>query len=305
MSDSVAGPSLARPSAATPAGGSVIHDLGYRRYDGAFEGASGARRALFRQGFRAMFGLGRPALSKAVPVFVITVTMLPCLASVVAAGASNGQLPINYAALIAGQIMLFILYMAAQGPELLSRDQQHRVLPLFFTRTITRTQYALMRWLAVFTAVCCVAFAPLLLLWIGEIGVAKDPAAAFVTVGPRIGPVLLLGTMMAWVIGGIGGFLASLSPRRAYATAAVFGTFLVLVAIGGALRDLAGLPYWVSAFVDPIDGLRTLAFIVFEEKTRALEVNPPPPVWAFLLTQFALGAAGLGGLLWRARRVDV
>jgi ABC-2 type transport system permease protein len=265
---------------------------------------SGARRALFRQGFRAMFGLGRPALSKAVPVFVIVVTMLPCLASVVAAGASNGQLPVNYANLIAGQIMLFILYMAAQGPELLSRDQQHRVLPLFFTRTITRTQYALMRWLAVFSAMCCVAFAPLLLLWIGEIGVAKDPAAAFATIGPRIGPVLLMGAMMAWVIGGVGAFLASLSPRRAYATAAVIGTFLVLAAIGGALRDLTGTSYFVSSFIDPIDGLRTLAFIVFEQKTRALEVNTPPPIWAFVLVQFSLGLAGFVGLLWRARRVD-
>ena len=39
---------------------STIHDLGYRRYEGAREGARGAFRALFWQGVRPMFGLGRP-----------------------------------------------------------------------------------------------------------------------------------------------------------------------------------------------------------------------------------------------------
>lgn len=300
MSNATAG----RRATPTPAGGSVIHDLGYRRYEGPRAGVREARRALFWQGFRALFGLGRPAKSKVIPVFVLIVTMLPSLASVVASGASNGQVPVNYAALIAGQTLLFVLFMAAQGPELMSRDQQHRVLPLMFTRTVTRSQYAFVRWLSVFSAVLCVALAPLLLLWIGQIGVAKDPAAAFTTVGPRIGPVLLLATTMAWVIGNVGAFLSSLSPRRAYATAAVIGSFLVCIAIGSALRDLAGLSYYIAAYVDQIEGMRTVAFILFGETTRGIELHPPPPVWTFLLTEFAVGAAGLAGLFWRMRRVD-
>ncbi|MFN9308358.1 MAG: ABC transporter permease, partial [Gemmatimonas sp.] len=112
---------------------STIHDLGYRRYDGEREGARGAFRALFWQGFRAMFGLGRPMKTKAVPVFVSVVTMLPALASVAASGATQGQLPITYANVIGAQALLFLLFSAAQAPEMLCRDQQHRVLPLLFT----------------------------------------------------------------------------------------------------------------------------------------------------------------------------
>lgn len=288
----------------TPAGGSVIHDLGYRRYEGPLAGAAEARRALFTHGIRALFGLGRSARSKAIPVFVLVVTMLPSLAAVVAAGASQGQLPVNYAALIGGQTLLFVLFMAAQGPELLSRDQHHRVLPLMFTRAVTRPQYALVRWLSVFTAVLGVALAPMLVLWIGELGIAKDPSVAFRTVGPKLGPVLLQATAMAWVIGNVGACLSSLSSRRSYATAAVIGTFLACIAVGSALRDLAGLPYHVTGFIDPLEGLRTVAFVLFGETTRGLELHPPPPVWTFLLAEFVLGAAGLAGLFWRLRRVD-
>lgn len=293
------------PAGGSAAVGSVIHDLGYRRYDGPRTGASEARRALFWQGFRALFGLGRPAKSKVIPVFVLAVTMMPSLASVVASGASNGQVPVLYASLVAGQTLLFVLFMAAQGPELMSRDQQHRVLPLMFTRTVTRNQYAFVRWLSVFCAVLCVALAPLLLLWIGQLGVAKDPSLAFESVGPKIGPVFLLATTMAWVIGSVGAFLSSLSPRRAYATAAVIGTFLVLIAVGSAIRDLAGGSYYLAAYIDQIEGMRTVAFILFGETTRGLETHTPPPVWTFLLTQYLIGAAGIAGLFWRMRKVDV
>ena len=46
---------------------SAIHDLGYRRYDGERVGKSGSFLALYTQGLRAMFGLGRPAKAKIVP----------------------------------------------------------------------------------------------------------------------------------------------------------------------------------------------------------------------------------------------
>jgi len=92
----------------------TIHDLGYQRYEGARDGVRGAWRALFGQGFRAMFGLGRPLKSKAVPAFVLAATMLPCLATLAASSATQGQLPIMYGALIQSQLILFVLFAAAR-----------------------------------------------------------------------------------------------------------------------------------------------------------------------------------------------
>ncbi|WP_434479645.1 ABC transporter permease [Gemmatimonas sp.] len=284
---------------------STIHDLGYRRYDGAREGSRGAFRALYWQGFRAMFGVGRPWKTKAVPVFVSVVTMLPALASVAASGATQGQLPITYANVIGAQSLLFLLFSAAQAPEMLCRDQQHRVLPLLFTRDVTRTHYALTRLLALFTAMFFVAAAPLLILYLGEIGVAKDPGAVFDTMGGKIGPVLLFAALLAWVMSTVSAFLASLTPRRAYATAAIIGVFLSTVVISQGLQDLTGMSEATTKLIDPIETLRTTAMQLFGETKRWMELTPPLSVWVHVALLFTLGAVATLGLVWRMRRVTV
>ena len=284
---------------------STIHDLGYRRYDGEREGARGAFRTLFWQGFRVLFGVGRPIKTKAVPVFVSVVTMLPALASVAASGASQGQLPITYANVIGAQALLFLVFSAAQAPEMLCRDQQHRVLPLLFTRDVTRTHYALARLLALFTAMFLVALAPLLILYLGEIGVAKDPGATFAKMGNKLGPVLLFATLLAWVMSTVSAFLSSLTARRAYATAAVIGGFLGTVVISQGLQDLAGMSEAATKMLDPIETLRTTAMQLFGETTRWMELTPPPPVWVHVAELAALGLAAAAALVWRVRRVPV
>lgn len=282
-----------------------IHDLGYRRYEGTREGARGATRALFAQGLRTLFGIGRPLKAKVVPVFVPVVTMLPVLGTLAAASVSNGQVPIRYGMLFAPQLILFVLFAAAQVPEVLSRDQQHRVLPLMLTRDLTRAQYAWARLGAVWMGMFFVALAPLVLAWIGEIGIAKTPADAFKTTMPKIGPLFLLATTAALMIGSVSAAIASFTPRRAWATAGVIGAFLVTTAIAAGMRDLAGMSYFTASFVDPLDGLRTLALILFDEKTRALELNTPPPNWQFLAVQAGITVVATSLLHWRMRKVMV
>lgn len=286
-------------------GDSTIHDLGYRRYEGPREGARGAFRALFWQGFRAMFGLGRPIKTKAIPLFVTIVTSLPALASVAASGATQGQLPITYANIIGAQVVLFLLFSAAQAPEMLCRDQQHRVLPLMFTRDVSRTQYAVARLLALFTAMFCVALAPLLILYLGEIGVAKDPGATFAKMGDKLGPVLLFATLLAWVMSSVSAFLSSLTSRRAYATAAVIGTFLTTVVISQGLQDLAGMSEATTKMLDPMETLRTTAMQLFGETKRWMELTPPPSVWVHVTELALIGGAAFAALVWRMRRMSV
>lgn len=291
-------------AARTPVGhDTTIHDLGYRHYDGARIGASGAWRALYGQGLRAMFGLGRSAKAKILPVFVLLATLLPALAVLAAVSASQGALPIKYGPLIQAQLILFALFVAAQAPELISRDQQHRVLPLILTREVTRVSYWSARLTAMASALFFLALAPLLLLYIGEIGVAKDPAAVFSKMGTRILPVLAQAALTSIALSGIGAALAAWTPRRAYATAAIIGTLLVATAIATGLDDLAGVSPRISEFIDPIRTLRTLGFILFDEKTRSMELDPPAAVWVYASALVALGVAGAGVLHLRLRRL--
>ena len=282
---------------------STIHDLGYRRYDGPRVGTRGAWSALYTQSLRAMFGIGRTAKAKVIPVFVVVVTVLPALATLVAASASNGQAPIRYGQIIGAQLLLFVLFLAAQVPEVLSRDQQHKLLPLLFTRDVTRVAYATSRCTAIFSAIFVVALAPLLLLFVGEFGLSKDPSGAFATIGPRIGPVLLQATLTAWSMGGIGAALSVWTPRRAYATASIFAAFLLLVAIATGLDDLAGVSVRVAELLDPLRALRTMALMLFGETNRGMELNPPPSLGVYIALMTSIGVAGFGIVLLRMRRI--
>ncbi len=286
----------------TPA---AIHDLGYRRYDGPRLGAVGAWRAGYGQAFRAMFGLGRPLKAKAVPALVCTMAVLPALALVTAASASGGQLPVRYGPLIGGQVLLYALFVAAQVPEVISRDLQHRLLPLLFTRDVTPASYAMARLVAIFTAVWVVSLAPLLVLYLGEIGIAKDPAATVAVMGTRIGPVLAQSTLTALSMTGVAAAMAAWTARRAFATAAIFGTFLLLAAISLGLDDLAGVPVRLAELLDPLRALRTTALVLFGDTTRGMTQEPPPPLGVYIAVAAAHAVIGTLVLRGRIQRVRV
>lgn len=289
----------------TPSATSAIHDLGYRRYTGPRLGVRGAWSALYAQSLRAMFGIGRPIKAKTVPILVMLALLLPSLGLLTASSASGGRVPINYGAMVGPQLFLFVLFLAAQTPEVLSRDQQQRLLPLLFTRDVTRVSYALARFAAIFTALFVVSLAPLLLLYLGEIGIADDPGVAFQKMGTRILPVLAQSTLCAVVMTGIGAALAAWSARRAYATASIFAAFLLLAALAGGLDGLAGVAVRTAEFLDPLRALRTMALLLFGETNRGMELNAPPPIAVYVVWCVGIGAAGLLTLLWRMRRIRI
>jgi ABC-2 type transport system permease protein len=290
----------------TPASsGSAIHDLGYRRYDGPRLDAEGAWRAVYIHTLRTLFGFGRPFKAKVLPVLVMVVSCLPALAAVTAAGVSNGAIPVRYGGTIGPQIALFIVFIAAQAPEVVSRDQQYRVLPLLFTRDVTRVGYATARALGVFTAMFAVSLAPLLLMYVGELGIAKDPAATFTTMWTRLGPVLAHATLTASALTGLGVGIASWFSRRAYATASVFATGILLTAIANGVEDLVGVDEGMANLLDLIRLLQSSAMLLFGETTRAMELTPPPSLAVHALIAGVWGAIGVSVYVWRIRRLRV
>ncbi|HJY68047.1 MAG TPA: ABC transporter permease, partial [Streptosporangiaceae bacterium] len=55
----------------------VIHDLGYRRYDGPRLGRPQIVRALIWHSFRSSFGIGRGVKAKIVPILACIAMLLP------------------------------------------------------------------------------------------------------------------------------------------------------------------------------------------------------------------------------------
>jgi ABC-2 type transport system permease protein len=198
----------------------VIHDIGYRRYTGRRLGRAQIIRALYWHSVRSAFGIGRGAKAKIVPVITFVVICLPAVVSAVAVARGNGRLVPYDTYAIQLRVVVMIIYVAAQAPELVSRDLRSHVLPLYFCRPLRRLDYPLAKLAAFITACLAMIEIPLLLLYLGTIAQSHGGSAIWAQTRALI-PGLLVGLMWAVLLAAIGLALASLSGRRAYATGAI------------------------------------------------------------------------------------
>ena len=225
------------PQSGPPAAGGVIHDLGYRRYEGPRLGRSGIVAALAWHSFRSAFGFGRGARAKIIPVIAFIAICLPAAVNAFAMSRGNQQLVYydTYAPVLRDLVMT--VFVAVQAPELVSRDLRSRVLPLYFSRPIKPGDYPLAKYLG-FTAACLVMLeVPLLLLWAGAAANVHGGAAVWAQTRALI-PGLLVGLMWAVSLAAIGLFLASLTGRRAFATGTVAITFLLTYTLAEILLQV-------------------------------------------------------------------
>jgi ABC-2 type transport system permease protein len=223
------------PTETSPAG--VIHDLGYRSYEGPRLGRRQIIVALMGHSFRSAFGFGRPARAKIVPVIALLGLLLPAIVNAFAMSRGNPRIVSydTYSPVLRNLIMT--LFVAVQAPELVSRDIRSRVLPLYFSRPIKPVDYPLAKYLG-FTAACLTLMeVPLLALYAGSIANVHGGSQVWAQTKALI-PGLLVGLMWAIVLAAIGLFLASTTGRRAFATGAVAIFFLLTYTLAEILLQI-------------------------------------------------------------------
>jgi ABC-2 type transport system permease protein len=219
--DSAAGSSGASAAALAPGTG-VIHDIGYQTYDGPRLGRRTIALALCSQSMRSAFGIGRGAKAKIIPVLAFVIMCAPAVinAVIMALGRSHTR-AISYDAYVGSlRVLVLIVFIASQAPELVSRDLRSRVLPLYFARPIRRIDYPLAKYAAFVLALLAMIDIPVLLLYFGTIMQVHGGAAIW-TQTRGVLPGLLVGLMWAVVLAPIGLALASISGRRAFSTGSV------------------------------------------------------------------------------------
>lgn len=199
---------------------SVIHDIGYQRYDGPRLRRPAIAKALAWHSFRSAFGFGRSAKAKIVPVIALVALLLPAVVNAVSVSQGTPR-SLGYDTYVASlRILVMLIFVAVQAPELVSRDLRSRVLPLYFSRPLRPVDYPVAKYLA-FTAACLVVIElPLLLLYLGTIVSLHGGSAVWAETRALI-PGLLIGLMWAVVMAAIGLALACLTGRRAFATGAI------------------------------------------------------------------------------------
>ncbi len=298
--------------AAGSAGGS-IYDLGYRGYQGVRLGRRHAVASLVRQSFRQSWGLGRPGRAKIVPFGLAAIATIPAVVAlgvaalaqqVGAAEMADAASPIRYETYysVVGQVVF--LFAAAQAPELLVRDQRHRVLALFFSRAIRREDYAIAKLLALGSAMLLLVVFPQLLIFVGRILLASDIPSAITDETPKLPPILGQAVLTAWLLGALALALAAFTPRRAYATAAIFAAVLVpLVAVGaiGELSgsDLAGAVSLISP-ADILEGANAFVYGHAHAGPSGVDLSS----WLYVLAAVVMAVAATLVLVVRYRRIE-
>jgi ABC-2 type transport system permease protein len=201
-----------------------------------------------------------------------------------------------------------MLFCAAQAPELFGRDQRYGVLPLYFSRVLTRVDYALARTGGLFLAILVIAVVPQLLLSVGAILAAPDPLTGLREDLPDIPRYLAVSVLASGVLGGISALIAAWTPRRAYATATIIGAFIlppVVVAVISelAVSDAARILHLVSPG-DVIEGVNAAIFDVIAEGSPAV-MAAGLPGWAYIVAAAAFAGCSLALVVRRYQTVTV
>jgi ABC-2 type transport system permease protein len=221
---------------AQPTRGGVIHDLGFRHYDGPRAGSRAIARALFVDSLRAAFGIGRTAKSKVMPFLLLAAVILPAGIIVIVLGADNGvELPTSYTEYALNISLLTSLFVANQAPASVSRDLRFRVVALYFSRPLQRVEYVLAKYAALAAAIFAMMAIPLIVLYAGAL-LAK-PSVGSQT--PDFLRALAGAAVAAVIVAGIALTIAAMTPRRGLGVAAIIATLLVLAGVGATASSIA------------------------------------------------------------------
>lgn len=292
-------------------GSSSIYDLGYRSYDGPRIGRRGTLLTLYVHGLRSAFGLGRRTTSKIAPIGLAILAFLPAIVQLgVGAITSVAHADIEVFAhedYFEYVRVILVLFCATVAPELVGRDQRSRTLSLYFSRAVTRLDYAIAKLAALTTAMLVLTLGPQALLFVGN-GMTDDDLTGYLAhEWDLVFPILGSSVLISLVIAAIGLAIAAWVPRRAYATAAIVGAFVLTLAASSIVMETveANVGRW-ALLASPYawEGAIRWLFRVDPPVDSAL-ADAALDGWVYLTAVVALTVVTAALTLWRLRRVSV
>jgi ABC-2 type transport system permease protein len=288
---------MASPDAVRPGG--VIHDIGYQRYTGPRLGRGWVVSALYAHSLRTAYGLGRTAKAKVFPGILLALGLGITVVDV-AIRSRTGENPMTYLQFVDAMGVPVLVFLAVVAPELVCRDLRSRVLPLYFSRPLRRTDYALAKLGAAVSAVFLLLALPLSVLFLGGVFAQTDGArGAWHEFTDFLGG-LSYAAIDATVLGALAVPLASLAARRAVAAIVVVLGFVVTTPVVGVLESVGGqTAQQLASLANPatlVNGLEAWLY-----RDDRLDIGDFGPL--YLLVTLALVAASVAGLLLRYRKV--
>jgi ABC-2 type transport system permease protein len=284
----------------------AVYDLGYEPFDGERRGRSGARIAVYFDGVRRVLGLRRKARRKVMPWALLFIAIVPSIVAVgvsfiIPAGAADS---IDLASqnseffLLAGTMTM--LFTALAAPELLVPDRKDGVLSMLSSRPLTPADYLGSRFASLATVVVAFMIIPQLVLYFGQ--AASDTDGFFrglLNAADTLPKIVAVAGIYTIAYVPLGFVIASLSNRKAIATASYLAVMIALTAFAEAIvreSDITG-GRWM-ALLAPINTADAGNVWIFGDSNpdsllAAAEISPALGIVALLVIGAALSMFSL------------
>ena len=303
---------MSSPSETTPESATgVIHDIGYRPYSGERLGEGAVAWSLFLTGLRNCFGLGRSARSKALPMILLGLMLLPALILVGVLVQAKDLLGLDeqivpYSTYPITTQLLISVFVASQAPALVSRDLRFQTLTLYLARPLRRTTYVLVRMASLAAATFILVGLPLLLLYVG--GLLADLPVGRET--ERFLAALFGALVLAGCLAGPAALVAALTTRRGLAVAAIIVVLLVSYAVVAPIQGIGSetghdTVAEVGGLFSPYTLVNGLQVYLFDSPS-AMTTNPTGTGIGLLhvLGVLVVLLGSVGAMLWRYRKLS-
>lgn len=215
-------------------GGSEIHDLGYRPYQGKRLGPIWSMRSLFIYSLRRALGLKRRNRLKMAPFFSIFAAWMPAIGVIFgavfirdASGMDSiAKQLLDYAGYINQISFPLMLFCVAAIPGVLTTDRTTGMLAMYMASPLTRSTYFLSKALAIFVVLMALTVAPILFLVTAAhlLGFGDGGIMGFFKVFAQ---ALGAGTLMSLCLGSIAMFVSSIPKRWSLASVGIFGALSI------------------------------------------------------------------------------
>lgn len=222
-----------------------VYDRGYRHYEGPRHGQASSVWALARYSMARALGFKKSWTAKIIPILLYVGAILPVVVVVGVTAFFPAADVMSYPEYFSTIFLLEGIFVAAIAPELLCPDRREGVLPLYFSRPITRLDYVIAKMLAAAILTLTISLLPAVILWLGKQLLTGQPLAAMRDHLGDLGRIGVAGVLIAFYIGAVGLLVSSFTERKGVAVGIIVLGFLLTESLSGALSvALADRPPW-------------------------------------------------------------
>jgi ABC-2 type transport system permease protein len=295
---------IPRDGGAEPARYGEVFDRGYKHYDGPRLGRRHAYGALVRYSAKRALGIRKSWTAKIMPILLYVAVALPVVISIGIRAFLPDAEVLEYYDFFGFVFVIEGIFVAMIAPEMLCEDRRLNVLPLYFSRALSRADYIIAKLAAMAMLTLTMSLIPVVILWLGRQLLEDSPLTAMKDNLGDLGRIFIAGTIIALYLGALGLMIAAFTPRKSIAIAVTVVLFILSTSLAFALLAALDSPDYERflVFLSPINTIDGFVYQLFnvesfdgdDEFRRSAFTT-----WEYLIGMLGIVAIATGVTWWR------